>query len=135
MKNKINYTIGIIIIISILFYLVFRYYYEIKEGMIGSLVSPNYVPNTDMSFSTYLNNKIPPFDINYRCQNNHLNQYLGLPCWWRKYASNQIDVIHNYPDMDNSIPNNIYPRNTPLKYDGIYQKKYVDTCNNYIWKL
>jgi len=130
--------VSFVLILSILIYLIYGYIQikKTKEHMIGSLVSPNYVPDTNMSFSTKLNDNIPPFNIDYRCQNNRLNTYLGFPCWWRKYASNQTDILNNQLLNNNTmIKNNMYPKNTPLKYDGIWNKEYSNKCNDYIWKL
>lgn len=131
-----QFIVSFILMFLIVVYLIYRYYQykKIKEHMIGSLVYPNYVPNTDMTFNNKIKKSIPPFDIDYMCKNHY--KYLGFPCWWRKYQGNHQNYLNNQLLDNNSfIPKNMYPKNKPLKYDGIWNKEHSMKCNDYIWKL
>lgn len=115
------------LLILLMIYIIYRYYKNnVYEGMTGSLVYPNYVPNTSMKFY----DNIIPFDIDYMCQDKKENRYLGWPCWWRKNASN---YCVKYPKIEKRFEN--YLRNTPLKYDGIWDKKCDNDFKKCYWKM
>ena len=112
--------IKIILIILIIFITYKIYRGKVYENMVGSLVYPNYVPNTDMKFT----NNIVPFDIDYMCQDKSTKKYLEWPCWWRENESNFLIESQKLPKKFNN-----YLKNTPLKYDGVWERK----CNtNYL---
>ena len=118
--------IRFLIIIILLFILYKIYTKKNYENMIGSLVYPNYVPNVNMTY--YIDNI--PFDIDYMCKNKNTKRYLGWPCWWRKYASN---YCVKYPNVSTPFAN--YLHNTPLKFDGIWDKTCGPNQDNCEWKL
>ena len=114
----------ILVIILVIIYKIHTH--KFYESMIGSLVSPNYVPNVNM---TYYIDDIP-FDVDYMCKNKNTKKDLGWPCWWRKHASK---YLVNSTNVSKPFAN--YLHNTPLKFDGIWDKVCDSNQGNCNWKL